>query len=91
MRFNFFFDNAELFGGYGYESHAQRRAKKCEIGRWKSCCDTAASNDTIKRDAEWQSGWMANWPNGWIEGQEPKKIEIANDAVNYFQLYIPAL
>ena len=33
MRFNFFFDNAELFGGYGYESHAQRRAKKCEIGR----------------------------------------------------------
>ena len=29
--FNFVSDNGELF--YGYESHAQSRAKKCEIER----------------------------------------------------------
>ena len=44
-----------------------------------------------------QNGRVAEWPIGLTagsrgsEGQEPKKIEIANDAVNYFHLYIPAL
>ena len=70
MRFNFVFDNAELLGGYGYESHAQRLGKKVwnravkEL-LWYGPSPTIPSNAMQPYSTRWYSGWMADWPNDW--------------------------
>ena len=80
MRFNFVFDNAELLGGYGYESHAHGLAKKCEIGRWKSCCDTAHVRRYHQTPCSHTQphGIVAEWPIGLTtrEQAEAKNIEM---------------